>query len=123
MKILSCLLVTFLLGGCAAWPTETKIEETSFMTLHAIDGLQTANIRGTPHCYEAESAWAMGREPSTGSTAAFFAVAAVAHFAVTDLLVNMHAKSWVIRAWELGSVAWDARDVANNAAIGIPVTR
>lgn len=123
MKILTTLMLCLALGACATWNTETKVEETTFLTLHAVDGLQTANIARTRGCFEAESGWAIGREPSSSSTAAYFAAIAVAHFAVTDLLVKYHANPWIIRSWELVGIALGAQNVVHNASIGIKLQR
>ena len=117
--ILFMIILLSVLTGCAALPRSVQIEETAFLTLHAVDGLQTANIPNTPHAFEAESAWAIGREPSARSTAAYFAAIAVLHFAVTRYLCTHHAKPWIIQAWELGSIAWGVQDVAHNYSIGI----
>lgn len=121
MKIAIFLLFTLSCAGCATahWNTETKVEESAFLTLHAVDGLQTANICHTPHRFEAESTWALGREPRAGRTAAYFALIALGHIAITNLMIEHHAPEWIIRTWELGGIAWDVRDVAHNAEIGI----
>lgn len=117
--ILLMIILLSALAGCAAIPRSVRIEETTFLALHAVDGFQTANIRHTPGTYEAESAWAIGREPSTRSTGIYFTAIALAHFAVTRYLCTHHAKPWIIQAWELGGIAWGAEDVAHNYIIGI----
>lgn len=119
MKLTTLILVALLCAGCSTWNPETRIEETSFLTLHAVDGFQTAAIAHTPGTYEAESAWAMGREPTAGRTAAYFAAVALIHFAVTDYMCSHHAPEWLIRTWELGGIAWDVRDVTHNYEIGL----
>ena len=121
--ILLMIILLSTLTGCAALPRSVQIEETAFLALHAVDGLQTANIPNTPHAFEAESAWAIGREPSARSTAAYFAAIALVHFAVTRYLCAHHVKPWIIQAWELGSIAWGVRDVAANSSIGVPILR
>ena len=122
MKLLTALIAILALSGCATWPRETVAEESTFLTLHAIDGMQTANIQNTPHIYEAESAWAIGREPSSQSTTAYFAALAIAHVAVTDFMVCHHVNPWIIRTWELVGIAWDMRDVTTNFSIGLAPT-
>jgi hypothetical protein len=116
IAILACLL-----AGCTTWSPETKVEETTFLTLHAVDGLQTADIHNTRGCYEAESAWAMGREPSARSTAGYFAALAVAHVAITQLMIDYDAPPWALRTWELIGIAWNVRDVSHNAQLGIKI--
>ena len=121
-------LAVLMLTGCTTWKPETQAEEATFLTLHAVDGLQTANIAtmsnhggcgGQIHCYERESAWAIGCDPSPRSTAAYFAALAVAHVAITNLMVEHDAPNWMLRTWELVSIGWDVRDVSHNAEIGI----
>ena len=107
------------IAGCASIPMSIRSEETAFLALHAVDGFQTANIRNTPDTYEVQSRWAIGREPSVRSTAAYFAAIALVHIAITDYLCAHHAKPWIIQAWELGGIAWDVDDVAHNYKIGI----
>ena len=119
MKMLTGFMVLALLSGCTTWSPETKVEESTFLTLHAVDGLQTANIHNTRGCYEAESAWAMGREPSARSTTAYFAALAIAHVAITNLMVDHDAPPWMLRTWEFVGIAWNVRDVSHNAEIGI----
>jgi len=129
MKLLPVGLALSMLCGCATWTPETEIEESTFLTLHAVDGLQTAHIASTHHgcdgqirCQEIESAWAIGCEPSARSTAGYFAAIAIAHVAVTQLLVHYDAPPWALRTWEIIGIAWNVRDVSHNAALGINLT-
>lgn len=108
-----------LIGGCASWSPETKVEEGAWLSLHVVDAIQTSRIAQTPGVIETESAWAIGREPSIASTAGYFAVAAALHFAVTDALVRYHANPWVIRAWEAVTIADSARCVVVNRSLGL----
>ena len=117
--VLLAIIALSALTGCASIPRGVQAEEVTFMALHAVDGFQTANIRHTPGTYEAESAWAIGREPSTRSTAIYFVAIALAHFAVTRYLCAHHVRPWIIQAWEVGSIAWGAADVIHNEEIGI----
>lgn len=119
MKFLIAMMAALSLTGCATWPTQTRIEESSFLALHAVDGLQTSQIASTPHVHEAESEWALGPEPSSGRVAAYFAALALAHIAITNYLVTHHAKPWVIRTWEFLGIGWDIGDVMHNASLGI----
>lgn len=117
--VLLAIIALSALTGCASIPRRVQVEEATFMALHAVDGFQTANIRNTPGTYEAESAWAIGREPSPRSTTIYFAAIALVHFAVTRYLCAHHVKPWIIQAWELGGIAWGVENVAHNYAIGI----
>jgi len=119
MKVVLALAAAMFLAGCATWSPETKAEESVYLTLDAVDGLQTADIAHTHGCYEAESPWLLGREPSARSTSAYFAALAVAHIAITQLLVDHNAPPWTLRTWELIGIAWNVRDVSHNAEIGI----
>lgn len=124
--LLLAMIAPLVFSGCAihSWSRETVAEESTFLTLHAIDGMQTANIAhvncgGMIGCHEEESAWAIGKEPSAQSTAAYFAAIALIHLAVTNYLCAHHANPWVIRGWELIGIAWNVRDVRNNMELGI----
>jgi hypothetical protein len=108
-----------MLSACATWPTEYRVEESTWIALHTADALQTAQIEHTPGVYESESAWILGREPSHKSVALYFAAAAAGHLAITDYLIEHHWPPWTVRMFEAVTIADSARCVVGNARIGI----
>jgi hypothetical protein len=102
------------------WTTETKVEESLYQALHAIDTAQTLYIAKHPDAfYESESAWALGRHPPGSRVVAYMALDAVGHAAVTATLVSFNLPRWVARTWELVTVGDTAHCVGNNFRLGI----
>ena len=89
--------------------------------MHAIDGAQTAQIQNTPGIIEEESAWAIGRKPSTHSVIAYFTGCEAAHLAVTDFMLEHHAPRWAVRTFEALTIVDAGQDVVSNAYLGLKV--
>lgn len=112
-------LALLALTGCASLPPETAVEESTWLALQTVDGLQTAQIANVPGDFERESSLFIGREPSVRSTGVYFAATAAMHVAATEYMTAHHFPRWVIRGFEAVTIADSARCVAGNAQIGL----
>jgi hypothetical protein len=78
---LAVLIGMLLLSGCATFrdlSPETRAEELTWQSLHAIDTAQTLSIAHDPDCYyEAVSDPAIGKHPSPGLVLAWMGTASV----------------------------------------------
>ena len=110
---MSCLIACLML-----WPTDIKVEEALFQSVHVVDTIQTINIRHTPNCYERESRWAIGSEPSASKVIAFMAAGSLSHLVVTDWLVRSGHPN-VARMFEGLTIGWSGHDVVGNYRLGI----
>lgn len=117
------LLVLALLCGCAdlrSFPPETRAEELTWQTLHAIDISQTHGIAHDPDCYyEMVSDPLIGRHPSQGAVALWGITWATLHFVITDLMVDHDAPPWLVRGWMFVTIGSTAYWVHHNNQIGI----
>lgn len=114
-------MVSLPLTACAPWPTETRVEEGTWLALQAIDGAQTADIQNHRDDYELESAFLIGREPSTRSVVTYFAATAALHVGITEYMVANDWPLWARRTFEMLTIADSARCVVGNAEIGLHV--
>ena len=116
------LLAVGLCAQSRAADTESIIEESAYQLSHIADTLQTIQIgKSNGKYYEAESAWAMGREPTVGSAVTYMGATAIAHGFITYELVEHGAPRWVTRTWEMVTIGWSAEHVYHNNGIGLKV--
>jgi hypothetical protein len=121
------LMACCALGGCAMSP-ETRIEESAFQAVHAVDALQTLDIRDCHHDGQIfresrnalDSGWAIGAHPSDHAVYEYMGAEAAAHGAVSWAL-SRYAPPWTTRTWELVTIGIDANTVRGNFAIGMRV--
>ena len=107
-------------AGCASWSPETRIEESAYQVLNAVDAGQTLTIARDPdHFHEIASADLIGRHPSERSVAALFVAQAALHAGVTEALEAGGAPAWAVRLWQGATIAVEAKDIAGNTRIGI----
>lgn len=121
IRCLTIAILSFSLTACATWPTETKVEESTWLALQAVDGAQTADIQNHRDAYEQESAFLIGRQPSTRSVATYFAAAAALHVGITEYMSANDWPLWARRTFEALTIADSARCVVGNADIGLHV--
>lgn len=121
MRIAIVFLCAFLSGCAVLSDREALTEEAAFAAFHAVDGAETAQIQNTPGIIEEESAWAIGRKPSTRSVIAYFAGCEATHVAATDYMLAHHWPKAVIRAFEALTIADAGEDAVSNAYIGLKV--
>jgi hypothetical protein len=121
---IALLLGMLLTAGCAAWrdfSPETRAEEVTWQSLHAIDTAQTLSIARDPDCYyEMVSNPAIGRHPTPGPVLAWMTGTSVLHFTITELLTR-NTSPGLVRFWEGLSIGWTGYWVSHNYAIGLRV--
>lgn len=109
-----------LLNGCTALNDRT---EQAWLTLHAVDSVQTYRIAQDPLCFHEANAVTqvvIGETPSRGQVIAWSLGSAAIHLGVTELLLrNEHPK--LAKAWQYISIASTGYSVGNNYAIGIRI--
>jgi hypothetical protein len=119
VAILACAIS---LPGCAVLnDKEATAEEAAFAVLHAADGAETAQIQSTPGIIEMESAWAIGKKPSTRSVVVYFAGCEAAHLAVTDFMLAHHWPRLAIRTFEALTIVDAGEDAVSNEYLGLKV--
>lgn len=140
MNAARCLIALALvcaLQACAIYPTEpeSRVAETMWLTLDAIDTAQTAHFVQQPACYyESDRVAAAvygGRNPPSGRVVAVNAVLAVVHPMISRWFDD-HAQEAYERdddtatLWAVGRIAWHGASllatgasVADNYSRGI----
>jgi len=116
------LLVALLLLSSTAWADEwttgDTYREATFQVLNVIDWGQTRYIAQHPdQFYEAESAWAIGKHPDTGTVDAYMLGTAAAHLAISYLL----PREWR-SAFQYVTIGGKLNTTIGNASIGIKVS-
>jgi hypothetical protein len=106
-------LLSLALCGCAS---EAQLEESAWQSLHMIDALQTAAIHRHHGLYEAESAWAIGHEPSGKSVAAYFGSEAALH-AITAHYLAPHPLA--LRLFESVTIYDSGQCIVGNFELGL----
>jgi hypothetical protein len=109
---MSCSLLALLCF--TAWQPHTVALEAIGDSLIAIDGLQTSHI-AREGFVERESDFAIGRYPSSRSTAEYFGGLALAHVLITNALVKV-GLSDVFQGLTIG---WEGSTVVANYRRGI----
>jgi hypothetical protein len=123
MRALIAVAVALGLAGCAPLSTETRIEETGYQVLAAVDMSQTLRVADTPHYRQRhEDNPLLGEHPSPVKVAAYFGACGASHYAVTWALTRLGAPPWALRAWEASGIALEAASVSNNAGDGVRPT-
>jgi hypothetical protein len=100
--------------------------EVSYQALHAYDYAQTVQIARSP-CYEEVdpiTSNIIGHHPTQTKVELWWAAESMLHYAISgwlDRTAEAEGGGWhVVRAvWNVGSVAWEARDVVHNARMGL----
>jgi len=116
------LIIAILLFSNSAfadnWTTADTYREVAFQTLNIIDWGQTRTTALHPELYqEDESAWAIGRHPTTGRVDAYMAESAVLHFIVAYYL----PQSWRT-PFQYLTIGGKLNATIGNASIGIKVS-
>jgi hypothetical protein len=121
-RLLSFAVLIIACSGCAGWTRETKIEESAYQTLSAIDIHQSVNVANDPaHFWEngyAASA-CIGQHPSSGSQIAWGVARSAIHLGVTQMLVTEQAPTWAMRAWQIVTIADEGHTVGLNFEHGL----
>lgn len=122
--VVSVAILLLLLGGCAVqpstWSKETRIEESAYQALHAIDLVQTLRVARHPDKYaENELAWILGKHPSQRSVVLWYASTTLLHVGITAELAQDGAPPFIQRGWEVLSLIDVAQAVHGNYAIGL----
>jgi hypothetical protein len=136
VAILVVLAISILTSGCAAFPTATssRVAETVWQTLDAIDTAQTAQFVRKPTCYSESDPFARtmygGPNPSSSRVVAINVLLMPVHSYVSrwfDDHVNRSEQDddGNVGAWYTGRIAWHAvsilatgASVANNFSRG-----
>jgi len=118
MRAVLILLLLSSLSACAG-PTEYRAEEATWQAVHLADALQTAQIEHTPGVYEAESAWAIGHEPSHQSVIAYFAAESLLHAAAVHYAADHNWPPWLVRTFEAVSLYDSLTCVEGNWKLGL----
>lgn len=124
MKFLIGIAVILMLTGCASspstWSKETLRSEYTFQTMHAIDALQTLDIKNHPGYSESDPF--LGDHPSDRTIAVWYASTAVLHGAITSVLVeDKSTPKWVCRMWEMLTIGFTNEAVVHNYNMGMKV--
>ena len=110
--------------GCATFrdlPPETRAQEMTWQSLHAIDAAQTLSVARDPDCYEeAVVDPLIGRHPPQGLVLAWAAGASLLHFAITNYLTE-YASTTGVRIWQGISIGSSAYFVSHNYSNGLRV--
>jgi hypothetical protein len=116
--VLICLLV-----GCAGCTALESRESQAWLTLHAVDTVQTFRIADHPRCYEEGDSITqrvIGKHPSDGEVAAWSLGSAALHLGVTEWLLRTdHPR--VAKAWQYVRIGITADAIARNHSIGIRI--
>jgi hypothetical protein len=123
--ILLAFVIVISLTGCAALAPETRVEETAFQVIHAVDTAQTIDIRRHPGLHECAgpmgAAWAIGEHPKDHQVYEFMAAEGLLHLAITEALSRSSLPRGWVRAWELVTIGIDSGVVAHNFSLGLKV--
>lgn len=115
------ILTGMILTGCAtfrAFPPETKAEEITWHSLHAVDIADTLAITRDPDCYyETVVGPLIGKHPSEGAVVIWGVAWSGVHFLVTDWL-NDHAPS-LVRYWQGLTIASTGFWIVHNRNNGV----
>ena len=114
-----CILLA--LCGCSHWSHETRVEESVYQTLGAIDAAQSVQATRRYDCYSEADALTrsiIGPHPSAGAVIGYRAALGALHFAVTDALERDDGDIWLKRAWQLWTIGIEAHAVYVNFQVG-----
>jgi hypothetical protein len=116
-KFIALLLFSSSVFAQDNWRSEDTYREIAFQILHVIDWGQTRYIAEHPeNFYEIESAWAIGKHPTTGRVDAYMTETAVLHVIVAYAL----PETW--RApFQYVTIGMKLNNVVGNASIGIKI--
>lgn len=121
---LTFLSFILLLSGCATtpnqWTRENKALETTYQTLHAIDLMQTLDIKNHPELHE--SSWMLGRHPSDASIATWYVSTTYGHALVTSIFESKDLPKWMCRTWQALTIVDVANAVRGNYQLGLKVS-
>lgn len=114
------LVACISLGGCATapWPRETVAEETAYQAVAAVDAADTLRIARCPYRWS-ETNPMLGRHPGSNVVVPYFVAFGAAHVVATNYLVAHDAPAWVVRLWEMSTIAYEGRALAINASLGV----
>jgi hypothetical protein len=112
------LLASLALSGCATMTPAERASEMAYQSLHAIDTLQTLDIR---RAGKVETNPILGPAPSDRAVIGYMAAEAALHLIVSDQLARHDAPAWVRAAWHVTSVSMASNTISNNARIGLKV--
>jgi hypothetical protein len=122
--IVAALIGVLLISGCATFrslPAETRAQEITWQSVHAIDAAQTLSVARDPDCYyEAVVDPLIGRHPPQGLVLAWAAGASLLHFAITNYLTG-HASPTMVRIWQGITIGSSAYWVSHNYSNGLRV--
>jgi len=109
------LSVALLAGSAQAdeWMTADTQREAVYLALHAMDWAQTRNIARNPYKWHEQNS-ILGEHPSVDRVDAYFAIIALAHVAVSDMLPTEYRT-----AWQHVSIGFEAGVVGHNLSLGI----
>lgn len=121
MKTIILLLALLALPTRAAaldwkWDRVDVGMEVGWQALHLVDWGQTRDIAARHQYYEKESAWAVGRHPSTNSVNQYMLASAVVHLTVSAALPS----SWR-KVWNVITILDTGKCVVGNYQIGLQV--
>lgn len=124
MKSITCIILTVLLAGCVSspstWTKETRYSEYAYQTVHAVDLVQTLDIKNHPGLRETN--WFLGEHPSDGKVAIWYVGTAVGHGFVTSAFEREGAPEWMKRTWQSITIGDAVNAVYGNYRLGLRVS-
>jgi hypothetical protein len=112
MKIMAIVALATL-SGCASIPKAEYV----YQGLHAVDALQTVDIKHHPNFRETNPI--IGEHPSDGDILVYMAAEAALHLLITQQLEQHNAPKWAKVIWHSISIGWAGRQVIHNYDIGL----
>lgn len=97
------------------WTDDDTRREAVYIALHIMDWAQTRTIARNPDRWN-EVNPILGEHPSVGRVDAYFAVMALSHMAVSDVLPTEYRDTW-----QYLSIGFEAGFVGHNLSLGIGV--
>ena len=121
MGRLFVVAIAVVLGGCAQWSTETRVEEGVFQALHVVDVLQTLAIANHSGCYnEVGDVYEIFSEhPSRTEVLEWGVGYAALHAGVTHLIETHTSTRWPQRVWQAITIVGTANSVRVNWEAGL----
>jgi hypothetical protein len=113
--ILVCLLTIASSARADEWRDADTYREATYLTLHALDWLQTRNIARDPTRWHEQNP-ILGAHPSVGRVDGYFALAGLAQYAIARYLPAEYRE-----AFQYVGIGFEGGMVSHNFSLGIGV--
>lgn len=121
--VLVVIGILIALSGCATtpdqWSKEAQVLEATYQTIHAVDLIQTLDIKNHPELRESNR-W-LGNHPSDRSIAVWYIGTTYGHALVTSIIEGKDLPKWVDRTWQTITIGDAANAVRGNYQLGLKV--